>query len=242
MSKITVSRGEDMKTKELLFSFKKTIPVFLGYIVLGMAFGILLNQAGYGVLWAIATSTFVYAGSMQFALIGFLGTPISLLSVVLMTFSINSRHMFYGLSFIEAFKAMKEKGIYMIFSLTDETYPLLCIDDYPKGYDKPQCMFYVSLLDQLYWIIGTIIGSLIGNIIPFNTEDLDFAMTALFIVIFVEQLLNSDSKLPAIIGILCGIICLIVFKADNFLLPTLVSSVGLLLCCKPYIMKRSDSI
>ena len=117
-----------------------------------------------------------------------------------------------------------------------------CYNDYPKGYDKPQCMFYVSLLDQLYWIIGTIIGSLIGNIIPFNTEGLDFAMTALFIVIFVEQLLNSDSKLPAIIGILCGIICLIVFKADNFLLPTLVSSVGLLLCCKPYIMKRSDSI
>ena len=139
-----------MKTKELAYAFQKTIPVLLGYIVLGMAFGILLNEAGYGVLWAFAISTLVYAGSMQFALLSFIGTPISLLSTGIMTLSINSRHIFYGLSFIEVFKKMKIKGIYMIFSLTDETYPLLCMDDYPEGVNKEQYMFYIALFNHLY--------------------------------------------------------------------------------------------
>ncbi|MBR3840708.1 MAG: AzlC family ABC transporter permease [Erysipelotrichales bacterium] len=229
-----------MKTKELAYAFQKTIPVLLGYIVLGMAFGILLNEAGYGVLWAFAISTLVYAGSMQFALLSFIGTPISLLSTGIMTLSINSRHIFYGLSFIEVFKKMKIKGIYMIFSLTDETYPLLCMDDYPEGVNKEQYMFYIALFNHLYWITGSVIGNLVGNIVPFDTTGMDFAMTALFVVIFLEQYLSAKSKLPAYIGISSGIVCLLIFKTDSFLLPALIQTVLILLSCKQYISERSE--
>ena len=157
-----------MKHNEITFAIQKTIPVLLGYIVLGMAFGILLNEAGYNALWALAISTLVYAGSMQFALLGFIGTPISLLSTAIMTLSVNSRHIFYGLSFIDIFKKMKSKGLYMIFSLTDETYPLLCMNDFPENANKEKCMFYIALFNHLYWIIGSLIGNILGNIIPFN--------------------------------------------------------------------------
>ena len=225
---------------ELLFALQKTIPVFLGYLVLGMAFGILLNDAGYNALWALAISTFVYAGSMQFALLNFIGTPISLVSAAIMTLSINSRHIFYGLSFIDIFKKMKTKGLYMIFSLTDETYPLLCLNKYPENANKERCMFYIALFNHSYWIIGSLIGSLLGNIIPFNTTGLDFAMTALFVVIFLEQYLSAKSKIPAYVGILSGITCLLIFKSDNFLLPALIQTVLIILGSKEIINEGSE--
>ena len=229
-----------MRNIEVTFAFKKTIPVLLGYIVLGMAFGILLNEAGYNALWALAISTLIYAGSMQFALLSFIGTPISLVSTAIMTLSINSRHIFYGLSFIDIFRKMKAKGLYMIFSLTDETYPLLCMNDFPEKANKEQCMFFIALFNHLYWIIGSLIGNVLGNIIPFNTTGLDFAMTALFVVIFLEQYLSSKSKLPAYIGISSGIVCLLIFKSDNFLLPALIQTVLILLSCKQYISERGE--
>lgn len=214
--------------KELKFAFKRTIPILLGYVTLGIAFGILLQQAGFGWLWALFISTVVYAGSMQFVMVTFLGGGISLLSVILMTLSVNSRHMFYGISFIEQFKTMGKARPYMIFSLTDETYSLLCGTRIPSSLNEKKVMVLMSSMNQCYWIIGSVLGNLIGNIIPFDTTGIDFAMTALFVVIFTEQWLSADSHIPTFIGLFSGILCLIIFGPGSFVLPSLILAVALL--------------
>lgn len=214
--------------KELKFAFKRTIPILLGYVTLGIAFGILLQQAGFGWLWALFISTVVYAGSMQFVMVTFLGGGISLLSVILMTLSVNSRHMFYGISFIEQFKTMGKARPYMIFSLTDETYSLFCGTRIPSSLNEKKVMVLMSSMNQCYWIIGSVLGNLIGNIIPFDTTGIDFAMTALFVVIFTEQWLSADSHIPTFIGLFSGILCLIIFGPGSFVLPSLILAVALL--------------
>lgn len=214
--------------KELNFAFKRTIPILLGYITLGIAFGILLQQAGFGWPWALLISTIVYAGSMQFVMVTFLGGGISLLSVILMTLSVNSRHMFYGISFIERFKTMGKARPYMIFSLTDETYSLFCGTKIPSSVNEKKTMVLMSAMNQCYWIIGSISGNLIGNVIPFDTTGIDFAMTALFVVIFTEQWLAADSHIPTYIGLFSGVICLIIFGPGSFVLPSLILAVALL--------------
>lgn len=214
--------------KELNFAFKRTIPILLGYITLGIAFGILLQQAGFGWPWALLISTIVYAGSMQFVMVTFLGGGISLLSVILMTLSVNSRHMFYGISFIERFKTMGKARPYMIFSLTDETYSLFCGTKIPSSVNEKKTMVLMSVMNQCYWIIGSISGNLIGNVIPFDTTGIDFAMTALFVVIFTEQWLAADSHIPTYIGLFSGVICLIIFGPGSFVLPSLILAVALL--------------
>ncbi|SCJ97339.1 Inner membrane protein YgaZ [uncultured Eubacterium sp.] len=214
--------------KELNFAFKRTIPILLGYITLGIAFGILLQQAGFGWPWALLISTVVYAGSMQFVMVTFLGGGISLLSVILMTLSVNSRHMFYGISFIERFKTMGKARPYMIFSLTDETYSLFCGTKFPSSFNENKAMILMSAMNQCYWIIGSVLGNLIGNVIPFDTTGIDFAMTALFVVIFTEQWLAADSHIPTFIGLFSGIICLVIFGPDSFVLPSLILAVALL--------------
>lgn len=219
-----------MMNKEVLkYSLIQTLPVMFGYLFMGMAFGILLAEAGFNFLWSFLISASIYSGSMQFVLIGFLGGGIGLISIVLMTLSVQSRHMFYGLSFIEKFKAMGKKGWYMIFALTDETYSLLCGMDIPTELDEKKVFLTVAILNQSYWVIGCSLGGLIGGLIWFDTTGIDFAMTALFVVIFVEQWLAYSSHLPAIIGFLSGVICLLIFGAGNFLLPALLITVSLLL-------------
>ncbi len=208
--------------KEFRFAFKQTIPVLCGYIFLGIAFGLLLQQAGYNFIWAFLISTFVYAGSMQFVLISFLGSGIGLLSVVLMTLSVNSRHMFYGISFIDKFKNMGKRYPYMVYSLSDETYSLLCGTNVPENMNENNVLFLISLLDQIYWVAGSVIGAALGSIIPFDITGIDFAMTALFVVIFVEQWLSGKSHFPAVFGFISGLICLIVFGPNKFILPSLI--------------------
>lgn len=215
--------------RELTFAFRRSIPVLFGYLFLGIAFGLLLQSAGYGFIWALAASVFIYAGSGQFALVGLLSGGASLITTAVMTLSINSRHIFYGLSFIEKFKAMKARGLYMIFSLTDETYSLLCSTAVPEELDEHKTLFYIALLDQLYWICGSVLGALIGQILPFNSTGIEFAMTALFVVIFVEQWMSAKSHIPAVIGAVCGVISLVIAGPDNFILPSLIGAVALLI-------------
>ena len=146
--------------------------------------------------------------------------------------------MFYGLSFVEKFKKMGKKGLYLIFSLTDETYSLLCGTKPLKGMDEGKLQFYMSLLDQSYWIIGSVIGALVGTVLPFDTTGIDFAMTALFVVIFIEQWLSAKSHLPALIGIGCAIFSLIIFGKDKFMLPALVGAVICLMMMEKTIGKK----
>jgi len=214
--------------QELKFAFVTTLPVLFGYLFAGAAFGLLLHNAGYGTLWSVFSCCAIYAGSMQFVMTSFLTAGTGLISVIITTFAVQSRHAFYGLSFVEKFRAMGKKMPYMIFSLTDETYSLLCSVKIPEGISEHKAFFLISLMNHLYWIAGGLLGGTLGSLIPFDTTGIDFAMTALFVVIFTEQCLNSKNKLPALIGALCGVISLIIFGPDLFILPALVATVGFL--------------
>lgn len=220
------------------FAFRQTIPVLFGYLFLGAAYGILLQQAGYSAPWAFFTSLFIYAGSMQFVLVGFLSGGISLLSAAVTTLSVNGRQIFYGISFLEKFKKMKKACPYMIFSLTDETYSLLCSVQIPEDCEEDRVFFFISLLNQSYWIAGSVLGALLGNFLTFDTSGIEFAMTALFVVIFVEQWLSARNHLPAILGILCGGISLFLFGPSGFLLPSLILTTALLVFLKKIIEKE----
>ncbi len=220
------------------FAFRQSLGVLFGYVFLGTAFGILLRQAGFGALWSLAFSGLVYAGSLQFVLAGFLAAPTALPTVALMSLFINARHLFYGLSFIERFRSMGKKRPYMIFSLTDETYSVLCgMDEVPAEVDKNGAMFLAALLDQLYWVAGSLLGTLAGGL-PLDFTGIDFSMTALFLVIFLEQWRGAKSHLPALLGLGCGAVFLLMLGPDNFLLPALCTTVAVLLLARPALNRE----
>ena len=175
-----------MDKKEIKKAFIDTLPVMTGYLVLGIGFGIILKTKGFGVLWALAMSTVIYAGSMQFVAIDLMTGGASLAVTALTTLMVNARHLFYGISMVDRYKGAGKKKPYMIYALTDETYSLVCGEESRHRY-----YFAVSLFDQIYWVTGSVCGSLLGSIIPFNTEGIDFALTALFVTVFVEQWLSN---------------------------------------------------
>lgn len=220
------------------FAFRQSLGVLFGYVFLGTAFGILLRQAGFGALWSLAFSGLVYAGSLQFVLAGFLAAPTALPTVALMSLFINARHLFYGLSFIERFRSMGKKRPYMIFSLTDETYSVLCgMDEVPAGVDKNGAMFLAALLDQLYWVAGSLLGTFAGGL-PLDFTGIDFSMTALFLVIFLEQWRGAKSHLPALLGLGCGAAFLLALGPDHFLPPALCATVAVLLLARPALNRE----
>lgn len=222
-----------MNSKTLYFAFKMSLPVLFGYLFLGSAFGIMLYEAGYNFIWAIIISIFVYAGSGQFLLVSMLTSHAALSDIAIMTFFVNSRHIFYGISFIEKFRSYSWRYPYLIFSLTDETYGVnSSFSDVPKGVNEGDARFLIGLFDHIYWIIGSVIGSLAGQLIKIDFTGIDFSMTALFTVIFIDQMRASKSKLPGIVGVFCAIICLLIFGADKFLLPSLIVTVAILLLGK----------
>jgi 4-azaleucine resistance transporter AzlC len=220
-------------TKNLIkTAFIKSLPVMAGYVVLAIGFGILMKEAGYGLFWSFLMSFTIYAGSMQFVAVSLLSSGASLISAGLTTLMVNARHLFYGVSMIEKYKNAGKKKPYLIFALTDETYSLLCGDDYPEGEDKHWYSFFVSLFNQSYWVLGSVIGSILGSLITFNTAGIDFSMTALFVTVFVEQWLTTKNHLPAIAGLLCSLGCLLIFGPDGFLIPTMISITIVLSLCK----------
>lgn len=211
-------------------AFLSTIPVMTGYLALGFGFGIILRSAGYGVLLAFAMSLLIYAGSMQYVAVGLLTGGASLLSVALTTLMVNARHLFYGVSMLSAYEKMGSARPYLIFSLTDETYSLLCTE-HPRISErerKTYCLL-VSLLDHTYWVTGTVTGAVAGGLLTFNTEGMDFVLTALFLTVFLEQWLSTEKHVPALIGIGASLLCLLIFGAEGFLLPAL-ALIALLLC------------
>ena len=212
---------KESKLSEVRFAFTQSIPVMLGYIFLGIAFGLMLHDAGYGFWWAFLTSVVIYAGSMQFVLVTLLTGGASLIYAAVMTLFINGRHLFYGLSFIEKFRGMGKAYPYMIFSLTDETYSVLCGLKVPEGLNERRVSFLIALFDHLYWITGSVLGGMIGEVLLFDTTGIDFSMTALFVVIVLNQWLESKEHRPALIGAVIGFTCLLIFGANQFLLPAL---------------------
>ena len=209
----------------------KTLPVMAGYLVLGAGFGILMNANGYGILHALAMSVFIYAGSMQFVTISLITGGASLITVAITTLMVNARHLFYGISMVDRYRGAGAKKLYLMHSLTDETYSLVC--DCERG-DTVGFGYYlgVSGINHLYWILGTVIGSLIGSLVPFDTRGIDFAMTALFVTVFVEQWHTSKNHAPAVIGVAVTLACLLLFGTDAFLIPSMVGIIILLTAFK----------
>lgn len=216
-----------MKNHTVKTAFIHTLPVMTGYLFLGIGFGIILRHNGYGVLWAAAMSVFIYAGSMQYVAIGLLTGGASLAAAALTTLMVNARHLFYGLSMIDAYKGTGKRKPYLIFALTDETYSLVSRQP-PEGVARTSYFFLVSLFDQCYWVVGSILGSLAGNL-PVDFTGIDFALTALFVTIFVEQWLSSGAHFPALVGVGSAAACLLLFGAEGFLIPTMVLIAAILI-------------
>lgn len=203
-------------------AFPYTIPVLTGYLFIGIAFGVMFAEKGYSFLWAMLMSLMVYAGSGQYLAVNFFVPGVSFLNVIAMTLMVNIRHIFYGISLLERFHQMGKKRWYMIFGLTDETYSLLCTTKVPKGVEEEKFLFAISLMNQSYWIIGSAIGGIAGALIPFDSEGIEFAMTALFVVIFVEQWMDAKNRIPELLGVSAAFVCLQIFGVDGFVLPSMI--------------------
>lgn len=222
--------------KTLLTALKVSIPTLAGYVVMGIAFGLLMADLGFSPLWAGLMGLIIYGGTMQFIAVDLLANSTPLLTVALVTFLVHSRHIFYSISMIDKYKDHGKARPYLFYALTDETYALVNLPA-EDNIDKPRFDLYLSILNQCYWIFGNILGALLGSLSLINTEGVDFAMTALFIVIFIEQLLTADDYLPSLIGLSAALVCLLFFGAENFLLPAMLLIVGCLLL----VRKRSEN-
>ena len=211
-----------MKKQALRTVLLDTLPVMTGYIFLGIGFGILMDQNGYGVLWSFCMGLFVYAGSAQYLAVSLLASHTSLLSTAIATLLINARHIFYGISMADTYRTFGKEKPYLIFTLTDETYSLVTQKQPPEGMSRRRYCFLVSLMDHIYWITGCVLGGLIGKVMPFSFEGVEFVLTALFVTMFVEQWLSSKNHFPAVVGVMSTVVCLLLFGSSLFLIPSMV--------------------
>ncbi len=219
--------------KNVKFAFKQTLPILFTYVFLGIAFGMMMNDAGYGVGLSAASGIFVYAGSLQIAMVPMMAAHTPLLTLALMSFFINARHIFYGIAFIEKYRKTGWRYPYLVFALTDETYSvLISLDPEQDGqdYDFAQAAFWISLLNQLYWVIGCILGTCAGRFLPLDLKGIEFSGTAFFLVVVVNQWQQYKSKAPFILAAACAAVFFILFGPDYFLIPALLSCLVILLC------------
>lgn len=227
--------------KELSFAVKNTIPIFFTYLFIGIAFGILMNDAGYGVLLSTASGFFIFAGSMQLVMVPMMTSGASLISLALMAFFINARHIFYGIGFIEKFRAMGWRYPYMILSLTDETYSVLCSIKYEEGLDENKATFLIAMLNHLYWVFGCFIGACAGEFLQFDMSGIEFSATAFFIVVVVNQWRQFGSKLPFLTAAVCSFGFFLMLGREYFLIPSLLTCMlALILLRKPIERKVGE--
>jgi 4-azaleucine resistance transporter AzlC len=219
----------------LLSAFKTTIPVLLGYIPLGMAFGFLLDGAGYHWIYAPLMSIFIYAGAGQFVAVALLAAGVGLMEFVITTLLLNLRHSFYGLSLLEKFSGVGKVKPYLIFALTDETYALLTTTKVPDGFSRSRFYFYISVLDHLYWITGSVIGAVLGSVLELDLAGMSFVLAALFVVLTIEQYFASRVRFPFIAALGAGIISLLMFSPDNMLLFSIFIGTLILMAYERFI-------
>ena len=228
--------------RELKYALGKTIPIMFSYLFLSMAFGIMMNQAGFPFYWAYMVSLTVYTGAFQFVIVSFLSAGAGIATIAFTALAMNCRHMFYGVTFLKEFKSMGKCYPYMIFSLTDETYALYCSLEYPKELDHHQVMFDIAWLSRAYWLIGTLVGALLGQIIPFDFEGVDFCMTALFVTILIDQWRKSGNHATAVIGGISAVVFLLSFGASRLMLPSLMVTTAFLLIFTPGKRKMEEAV
>ncbi len=210
------------KLRALKAAFPYTIPIWAGFIFLGFAFGILMNSKGYSAPWSILMSLVIYAGSMQFVAVNLLTSAFNPLNAFLITLVINARHLFYGVSMLEKYSGAGWKKPYLIFGMVDETFSVLCSTEPPPDVDKYWFMFFVTLLDNIYWVAGTALGAFFGALVSFDTKGIDFVMTALFIVIFINQWKSQQQHSPALTGLIVSSACLFIFGPQGFIIPAML--------------------
>lgn len=217
----------NVKMKALKCAFPHTIPIMTGFLFLGMSYGIYMHVSGFSFWYPMLMAMTIFAGSVEFVCVNFLLGAFNPLQAFIVTLILNARHIFYGISMLDRFKGMGWKKIYLIFGMCDETFSVNYTADIPKDVDSGWFMFFVTLLNQIYWVLGATLGGLFGSLITFNTEGLDFVMTAMFVVIFLEQYLKDKNHLSSYIGLGVSLLMLIFFGADNFMIPAIS---GILVC------------
>ena len=211
-----------IKMKAFRAAFPHTIPVLTGYAFLGAAYGILMQVNGFGVGWAVLMSIVTYSGSMQYLAVTLLTSAFNPLYALMLTLMVNARHLFYGVSMLERLRGTGAIKPYLIGAMTDETFSILCSVQPPKGVDRRWFMFFVTLLDHSYWILASAVGSIVGTLVTFDTRGLDFVLTALFVVIFLNQWKADKKYAPALIGLGCSIFCLVLFGPDNMIITSML--------------------
>lgn len=216
-----------MISKAFKSAFPYTIPIFAGFWFLGLAYGIYMNVSGFSFLYPCLMSLLIFGGSLEFVAVAMLLAPFAPLQTLLMTLIIQARHLFYGISMLDKFKGLDWKKYYLIFGMCDESFSINYTADVPKDVDKGWFMFFVTFLNHMYWFTSATIGGLLGNFIHFNTEGLDFVMTAMFVVIFLEQWMKEKKHYTALIGLGSALTCRLFFSADSFMIPTMAC---ILLC------------
>ena len=210
-----------MLKKAFKAAWPKTIPIMAGFLFLGFSYGVYMNVSGFSFVYPMVMSAVIYGGSLEFLTVSMLLSPFAPLQVFTVSLMIQARHLFYGISMLEKFKGTGLKKFYLIYGMCDETFSVNYVADIPADVDRGWFMFFVTLFNQIYWVLGATLGGLFGSLITFNTKGLDFVMTALFAVIFLDRLMTEKKHYTAAIGVLSALVCRLIFGADSFMLPTM---------------------
>lgn len=245
MNSVAESRKYNVRERKIkkafIAAFPHTIPIFAGFWFLGLTYGIYMNVSGFSFWYPMFMSLTIFAGSIEFVTVSFLMGIFNPLQALAMTLMINARHLFYGISMLDKFKGTGWKKFYLIFGMCDESFSINYTADIPKGVDKGWFMFFVTLLNHFYWFFGAALGGVFGSMIHFNTEGLDFVMTAMFVVIFMEQWLKDKAHASAVLGILLSLLCLIIFGADSFMIPAMLAILCVLTLLRERIEKGGEA-
>lgn len=209
-------------------AFPRTIPIFAGFWFLGLTYGIYMNVSGFSFIYPMLMSITIFAGSMEFVTVNLLLGAFNPLQAFAMALMINARHLFYGISMLEKYRGHGWKSFYLIFGMCDESFSINYTADIPQDVDRGWFMFFVTLLNHFYWFSGSTLGGLFGSFIRFDTDGLDFVLTAMFVVIFLEQWLKEKDHTSALLGLVLSLLCLIAFGADNFIIPAMLAVLGVL--------------
>ena len=209
-------------------AFPHTIPIMAGFCFLGMTYGIYMNVSGFSFLYPMLMSLTIFGGSLEFMAVSMLLSAFAPLQTLMVTLMIQIRHIFYGIAMLDKYKGTGKKKWYLIFGMCDETFSVNCSAEIPDNVDKGWFMFFVTLFNQFYWVFGATLGGALGSLITFNTEGLDFVMTAMFVVIFLDQWLKEKKHYTALIGVIASAVCLLIFGAESFMIPTMLCILFLL--------------
>ncbi len=231
----------ELKRKAFLAAFPRTLPVLTGFLFLGAAYGLYMRSLGFSFVYPMVMSIVIFGGSLEFVTAELLLSPFAPVQALMMALMIQARHFFYGITMLERYRGLGAKKLYLIFGLCDETFSLACSGDVPAGVDQGWYYFFITVLDQSYWVVGATLGGVLGSFLPLNTEGLDFVLTAMFVVIFLENWLQAEKHSTHLLGAGVSVLCLLLFGPDAFLIPTMLGILLLLTVFRAKIERGADA-